>query len=271
MNTTSYQPLAGTFLAKKKNGDIYFRSSVTFKGKHISLGGYAFQQQAHLAYKEALSVLNAPAAEKPGIKEYSEKNILPFGKWVSLINFRDNGIYIKNPIYLKKNHLEYYYAPNELYLFDIDDLFYYSEHKIMKRNGHIFVSDYGMQVTILSRYGIRSHAVAGKDYVFANGNSHDLRYENIRIINPYYGVRELNRHGKTVYQAKIHINGDYLIGTYDSAIDGAIAYNKAVDILKANGSPKKYQQNYIECLTGKQYAEIYSKVDISPSICALKF
>lgn len=272
MNTPSYQPLAGTFPAKKKNGTAYFRSSVTFKGKHISLGSYSSQKQAHHAYKEALFVLNPPDCEAvPAVKDYSEQTILPFEKWVSLINFRDNGIYIKNPIYLKKSHLEYYYALDELYLFDIDDLFYYSKHKIMKRNGHLFVSDYGMQVTILSRYGVRSHAVAGKDYVFVNGDSHDLRYENICVINPYYGVRKLSRRGEIMYQTKIHINGDYIVGTYPSVIEGAIAYNKAIDVLTANGSKKKYPQNYIECLTGRQYAEIYSSITISPSIYHVKF
>ena len=39
--------LPGVFQARKKNGDIYFRSSVTFRGKHISLGSFATQEEAH--------------------------------------------------------------------------------------------------------------------------------------------------------------------------------------------------------------------------------
>ena len=29
----------------------------------------------------------------------------------------------------------------------------------MKRGGHLFVAEYGMQTSVLSRYGIRSYAV----------------------------------------------------------------------------------------------------------------
>ena len=43
--------------------------------------------------------------------------------------------------------------------FDIDDLFYYSSHKILKRQGHLYVNDYGMQITILNRYGIKNYGV----------------------------------------------------------------------------------------------------------------
>ena len=62
------------------------------------------------------------------------------------INVRDNGIYIKNPIYLKKGFFLYYLTEEEILKFDVDDLFYYSEHKIMRRGNHFFVSDFGMQV-----------------------------------------------------------------------------------------------------------------------------
>ena len=42
--------LPGVFQAQKKNGEIYFRSSVTFRGRHISLGSYSSQEEAHSAY-----------------------------------------------------------------------------------------------------------------------------------------------------------------------------------------------------------------------------
>ena len=32
--------LPGVFKAQKKNGDIYYRSSITFRSKHISLGSF---------------------------------------------------------------------------------------------------------------------------------------------------------------------------------------------------------------------------------------
>lgn len=36
----------------------------------------------------------------------------------------------------------------------------------MRRGGHLFVADYGMQVNILNRYGIKNYAVKDKDYIF---------------------------------------------------------------------------------------------------------
>lgn len=44
--------LAGVYIAKKKDGTIYFRSSITYRNKHISLGSYETEQQAHEAYLE---------------------------------------------------------------------------------------------------------------------------------------------------------------------------------------------------------------------------
>lgn len=261
--------LPGTFRAKKKNGEIYYRSSITYKRKHISLGSFQTEQEAHQAYLDALAILTPGSSLT--IETICEFCLLPFGKCISLLNFRDNNLYIKNPIYLRKTYFEYHYSQTEVYLFDIDDLFYYSEHKIMKRNQHLFVADYGMQITILSRYGIRNYAVLGRDYKFNNGNPHDLRYENIQIINPYYGVQQIVKKETTLYQTKIHILGDYVVGTYKTLEEAAIAYNKAIDQLKANGSQKNYQPNFIENLSGKQYAEIYSQIAISSKIQNIQF
>ena len=40
---------AGVYIARKKNGEIYFRSSITYRNRHISLGSFqtvpAFQNQ----------------------------------------------------------------------------------------------------------------------------------------------------------------------------------------------------------------------------------
>lgn len=80
------------------------------------------------------------------------------------MNFRDNGVYIKTPIYLRRNYFEYFLSPTLILKFDIDDLFYYSSHRIQKRGGHLFVSDYGMQYNILSRYGIKSHGGSRKRF-----------------------------------------------------------------------------------------------------------
>lgn len=259
---------AGTFRAQKKDGSIYYRASVTYKNKHISLGSYENQALAHQAYKNALQIVGSSSIQ---LTDYSSGEILSHDKWVSLINFRDNNIYIKNPIYLRPKYFEYYYSPKEVYLFDIDDLFFYSGHKIMKRHGHLFVSEYGMQTTILSRYGIKSHAVSGRDYNFINGNPNDLRYENIEIINPYYGVQKKFKNGCPFYHVSIHIRGNFTVGTYSSAEIAAIAYNKAVDTVKSHGCTKNFPLNYIESLSGRNYAEIYSQITIPDKLTHLHF
>ena len=163
--------LKGVFPATKKDGTIYYRTSINYSGKHISLGSFASEEMAHLAYKEASQTLSDAVITIDNV--YSHKNILPHEKIIILLNFRDNGLYFKNPIYLRKGYFSYFLSEHEELKFDIDDLFYYSSHKIQKRQGHLFVSDYGMQYSILSRYGIRPYAVAGRDYQFVNGDSYD--------------------------------------------------------------------------------------------------
>ena len=49
--------LTGVYLATKKDKTVYYRSNITHKGRHISLGSYENAQSAHLAYRLALSVL----------------------------------------------------------------------------------------------------------------------------------------------------------------------------------------------------------------------
>jgi hypothetical protein len=255
--------LPGVFPAQKKNGNIYYRSSITYKQKHISLGGYDTSGQACGAYLEANSILEDKSLS---LMDYSSHRVLPFNKWVSLINFRDNGIYISTPIYLHPKYFEYLLSPEIILKFDIDDLFYYSKRKIMRRGRHFFVSDYGMQVNIANRYGIKNYAVEGRDYRFVNGDKNDFRYENIEIFNIYNGVFHDNTSKNARYVARIHINGNYIIGAYASAIEAAIAYNKAVDILKKAGVTKNFAPNYIDGLSPSAYADIYTKVHISQKI-----
>lgn len=256
--------LPGVYLSSKKNGEIYYRASVTYRGKHISLGSYPCEESANKAYLLALKILTDYSVTK--IEGYPEDCSLSFHKWVVLINYRDNLIYFKNPIYLKKRYFLYYLDINTCLRFDAEDLFYYAHHKIMKRGGHLFVSDYGMQVNILSRYGIKNYAVAGKDYLFVNGDHHDYSYQNIEIVNPYHGVTKVIKKGITLYIAKIHINGDYLIGKYRSEAEAAIAYNKAVLILRNNGLIRNYPQNYIEGINEITYASIFQKLRISKKL-----
>ena len=136
----------------------------------------------------------------------------------------------------------------------------------MKRGGHYFVADYGMQVNILNRYGIKNFGVVNRDYYFKNGDCTDFRYSNIQIINRYHGVSEIQKNAKTFYKVKIHINGDFVVGVYPDEVTAAIAYNKAVDVAKKKGINKNFPVNFVENLLPSQYAEIYSKVEISEKI-----
>lgn len=253
----------GVFLAKKKDGTVYYRASFTFKNKHISLGSFSDMDSAHDAYKEAVMLTTCEL----GIMDYcKESHILSFSKWVSIINFRDNGIYFKTPIYLKRKFFEYYLTEDYILKFDADDLFFYSTHTIMKRGGHLFVADYGMQLNILNRYGIKNFAVPGKDYRFVNGDSTDFRYANIDIINRYYGVTKEIENGKVSFVTKIHINGDYLIGRYLEEKEAAIAYNKAVDCLTERGVCIQYTKNYIDGMDAKLYYSYYEKIHLPKKI-----
>lgn len=260
--------LVGVQIATKKDNSIYYRSSITYKNKHISLGSYSTNLKAHKVYLEASNLLKD---NKITLSSFHSKYLMNFNYFVSLINVRDNGIYFSNPIYLKKKFFYYYLSPDECMKFDIDDLFYYSSHKIMRRIGHFFVADYGMQVNIVNRYGIKNYAVLNRDYRFRNNDTYDFRAENIEIINRYQGVQKIVQHNKTVYKCVIHINGNFVVGNYKSEDEAAIAYNKAVDILIRNGLKKNFTQNYMEGLSPSIYAEIYSKIIISSKIKNLEF
>lgn len=252
--------LPGVYQTKRKDGTVSFRSSITYRSKHISLGSFDTKEAAHQAYTEASQALNNADLS---LTDYDETHHIPFEKWVSLLNFRDNGIYIATPIYIRIRYFEYYLSPETALKFDLDDLFYYSSHKIMQRGKRLFVAEYGMQTGIASRYGIKNYAVEGRDYRFVNGDSHDYRYENIEIMNRYHGVSRVIRRGKPFYRAKIHVNGDFIIGYYETETEAAIAYNKAVDLLKKAGVTKQYVPNYMESVSPARYADLYHSITIS--------
>lgn len=181
-----------------------------------------------------------------------------------LLNLRDNNIYIKTPVYLCDKYFLYFFSPEIVLTFDIEDLFYYSGHKIMSRGGYFFVKDFRYADQYLARFGIRSHSVKGKDYLFRNGDEHDFRYSNVAVVNRYNGVEQIEKNGRILYRTRIHINGNYTIGTYTSENEAAIAYNRAIDLL-AEQLPdfKNYTRNYIEGLSHIEYASIYNTVKIS--------
>lgn len=254
----------GVYQAKKLDGSAYYRASFTYKNKHISLGSFADAADAADVYKEASRIASD---ETYRIDNYDSFSLtLSFPKYVSIINYRDNHMYIKNPLYIFPKYFEYYLNSKTALKFDVDDLFYYSNHKIMKRNNHLFVADYGMQVSILSRYGIKNYAVPGKDFLFVNGDITDYRYSNIKIINKYIGVSKSMKKGHEIFTAKIHINGDFIIGRYSKENDAAIAYNKAVDFLKKRGVKKNFSYNYIEEINSIEYASRYNALKISKKL-----
>lgn len=253
----------GVFTAKRKDQTIYFRASLTYRNKHISLGSFDKSEDAHQAYLLAGTILNDLSVT---INQYRTDSLLPFAKWVILLNFRDNGIYFPTPIYVRPKFFYYYFSLSDFFIFDLEDLFYYSSRKISRRGGHFFVADYGMQVNIMSRYGIKNYAVEGKDYRFRNGNNQDLRYENLEIINRYNGVSAIDDNGRTRYQVKIHVKGNLNVGTYDSEKEAAIAYNKAIDLLKKAGVNKAYTPNYMEGMPPAAYADLYASIKISSGV-----
>ena len=81
-------------------------------------------------------------------------------------------------------------------------------------------------------------------------------------IRSRYGMRHIVK-GITKYRTMIHINGNYLVGTYSSEEKAAVAYNKAVDLAKAAGIKKDFPENYVDTLPPKEYAEVYTKVKLS--------
>ncbi|MDO5403167.1 MAG: hypothetical protein Q4F11_06985 [Eubacteriales bacterium] len=261
---------AGVYTTTKKDGSTYYRVSITYQNKHISLGSFYDYALASYIYETAREILQNPDkyyffAESGMESFHSCPENFPLDKYIVLLNFRENHIYIKTPIFLCKNYFLYILNSETILTFNTDDLFYYSNHKILIRGGYYYVNDYGMQTSILSRYGIRSHAVKDRDYIFRNGNEHDYRYENIFIINKYNGVFQTSKKGRIFYRSKIHINGDFIIGTYDSEEEAAVAYNKAADIISPiNGV--SYTKNYIENISAIEYAAIYNRIRISKKL-----
>ncbi len=267
----------GVYKTRKKDGSVYYRVSLTYKSKHISIGSYDDECVASNIYRIASNILSMPDTYyiDAELHATSYKQCLdsvpgfstdfPYSKFISLINYRDNGLYIKTPVYLCDKSFLYFLNPENTLIFSIDDLFYYSNHTIMCRGGYYFVNDYGMQTSILSRFGIRNHSVKGKDYIFRNGDEHDYRYENICVINKYNGVSQIEKNGRIMYQSRIHINGDFIIGIYQTENEAAIAYNKAADMLEPVHTAM-YTRNYIEDLSHIAYASIYNNIKISKKL-----
>jgi len=248
----------GVFKATKKDGTLYFRASLTSHGKHVSLGSSEDLKFAAMLYEEASSLLQSDDS----VESFSSYEYIPFEKYIVLINLRDNEVYFKNPIYLHHRYFSYFLDRDTELKFDLDDLFFYSQHRIQRRGGHLFTENYGTQVSLGARYGIHPFAVSGRDYSFKNGDDTDFRYENIEIINKYVGVEVLNETFPPRYRAYIHVNGYFNLGVFDSEERAAIAFNKARDMLKETGMKRSTPVNYIQDMHEDRYHEIYSEIEL---------
>lgn len=276
----------GVYETRKKDGSVYYRASLTYKSKHISLGSFSDAADAERAYRLACALLRTTAPVNDATSETPEKarhknasvhmpdsyqideydeygHPLSFTKWVMLINLRDNRLYCNGPIYLRNKYFEYYLDLRTVLRFSADELFFYTHHTIQRRGNHLFFADFGMQTSVLSRYGIRSFAVPGRDYVFRNGDPLDFRSGNLVIVNRYAGVRSETLRGRQTFTARIHVNGDLVIGHYQTEREAAIAYNKAADMLNRAGVTTDYQQNYIEDMSDIEYRLTYEHTRLS--------
>lgn len=264
--------LSGVYPAKKKNGDPYFRAGITYHGKHVSLGSFATEIDANRAYLEADDLYhNTDISLDDFRNDTAGACLLSHDKIITILNHRDNNVYIKTPIYLRSGYFSYFLSDKNGSVtelkFSNDDLFYYSSHRILTRQGHLYVNDYGMQYSILQRFGIKNFAVAGKDYTFANGDETDFRYENIIVINKYHGVTRIGQSGSYLHEAKLHINGEYRIGRFRSDAVAAVAYNKAVDFAASHGVDRQFIRNYVIEFSPEEYASVYADVKLPPKFC----
>lgn len=255
--------MSGTYYTTKKDGTPSYRSSITYNRKHISLGSYPSMEEAGKAYYDAQLILKDDSIT---LESCTMSGTLSFEKQITLINLRDNHIYIPTPVYLRRQYFEYYINPDLCLKFDTDDLFYYSSHKIMMRGHHLCVADYGSQVSLNSRYGIKPYSIPNRDFVFCNGDCYDYRRHNIEIINRYQGVQRIKKGNYFAYKAVIHVRSNYVIGTYDTEDKAAIAYNKAIDLLHKKGVRKNFTPNFLEGISPIVYASIYTDLKISNRI-----
>lgn len=248
----------GVFVATKKSGEVYYRANITAKGKHVSLGSFPVEEEAAAAYREAKELYENESITL--LNYHMHVTHLNEDKVITILNHRDNGMYIKTPIYLRSGYFSYFLKGIGELKFDNDDLFYYSVHRILVHDGHMYVNDFGLQEGILKRFGIKNFAVPGKDYTFANGDETDFRYQNVIVINKYHGVTKEVLKGQPIYVVKIQINGAYTIGRFKKETDAAVAYNKAADAALSAGVQKNFIFNYVVELNADEYHEAYQKI-----------
>ncbi len=243
------------------NGLLAYKLYFIYRGRKLYLGTYKSESLANEALKEAEYIVESTL----GPLQYTP-HAIPFKKYISLCNFRDNKVYIKNPIYIYHDYFCYFLSPTSHFTFDMKELMFFSSYKIFKRGNYIYTQDNVAQQSILSRFSIPPHAVLGVDYYFKNGNIYDFRSTNLEIHNGYKGVSKEVRNHKTFYSSRIFVEHTLVIGHYLSELEAAVAYNKAIDVLQTKGPTRDYIKNEFPYLTLSEYQEIYNRISISPSI-----
>ncbi|OON96469.1 MAG: hypothetical protein ATN36_00750 [Epulopiscium sp. Nele67-Bin005] len=236
-----------------------YKTYFTFNKKRFYLGSFNSKDEATQAAQEAYQITHSNIN-----LEKTNCEALPFNKVVILINFRDNGTYFNNPIYVRDNHFSYFINNEVELLFDMIHLFFFSTHKIYQRNQLFYTQHKFTQLSILNRLGIIPSSKVNKDYFFINGNIYDFRKDNLKIIKNYFGVSTLQKDEKTYYRTTISMPNTVVVGTYESEIQAAIAYNKALIFLKEKGVETKAKENNIPYLTKKEYDALYHQVELSP-------
>lgn len=244
-----------------KGSSTQYKVYFIFEGKKIYLGLFSSYETAELALQEANKIMLAPR----GTLEFTNL-LIDYKKIICLCNFRDHKVYIKNPIYLYQTYFLYYVSKEIILTFDTKDLLYFSTYKIFKRGNYLYTQDSISQQNILSRFGIPNHSVMGKDYEFINGNIYDFRRSNLKVINNYKGVSQKIKGDQILYVASIYTSSTIIIGNYHSEIEAAIAYNKAIDLLKAQSITKEFTYNDIPFITKQEYDVVYNSITISPRI-----
>lgn len=166
-----------------QNNTTRYKVYFLCQSKKIYLGLYTTLADAEATLLEAKRLIQ----ESLDIA-YANYKFIDYKKYISLCNFRDRKVYIKNPIYIYDNYFNYYLSSDIILTFDIKDLLFFSTTKISKRGNYIYAQDTITQQSILSRFGIPPHSVYGIGYKHKNGDRYDFRRHNLEIISSYKGV-----------------------------------------------------------------------------------
>lgn len=248
-----------SYIYTKQSGDtVKYRVYYMYQSKKIYIGIYETSEKA----QEVYAWVDTKMSSGFSLEDYLGSPIA-FDKFITLLNFKNNGAYFSVPIYIFPDHFKYYLSEDFYMIFSLKDLFFISNYKIHKRGQYLYINIGTRQENLLKRFGISNHATYGVDYLMHNGNRYDLRRENIHILNHYKGVQYEDKYHTKTYVARIRTTQYLVIGHYDSELLAAIAYNKAVDYLEKSSSSCSYEKNEFPFLTRQEYQSLYDKVEVS--------